>query len=187
VDIRNGQLVFFMPGSDNNYIVVSENGDIAFVGGAGLGFAGMYGYDRAATITISDTGKANKAQITAFAANSEVNGSVATPDHTNDHITINVAGRYWIMCNISALSGAGGGFEAGFAAFINNGATELQNVHSHRDLSGGGGDTGSITISGIADLAVDDTLEIWVWNEDNTSNVIIDDVSLSVLLIGGTT
>jgi len=45
---------------------------------------------------------------------------------------------------------------------------------------------GSITVSGIIDLAVNDTVEFWVWNETNTQNFIIDDIAMNLLQIGGT-
>jgi hypothetical protein len=66
----------------------------------------------------------------------------------------------------------------GFSVYKNNGATEFENVHAHHDFTGGGGDTNSITMSGNITLAVNDTVELWVWNETSTSNVVIDDVTM---------
>jgi len=167
-----------------NYVEVEADGDMNFVGGAGLQFAEIYGYDTATTITISGTGIANKAQITAFAVDGQANGS-SVPDHTNDHITIGKAGKYEIICIIAAESGAGTGFKAAFNVYINNGATQLQNLHAHENFAGGGGDYRCVALSGYANFAVNDTVEVWCWNETNTDDIIIDDINLTVKQIGG--
>jgi hypothetical protein len=52
-------------------------------------------------------------------------------------------------------------------------------------MAGAGGDTGSISMNGIIACYVNDTIEIWMWNEDNTNNVIVDDITLSLVQIGG--
>lgn len=151
--------------------------------GSGLSFGEITAYDVGSTVSIASSGKANKVQITAFATNGESNNM--TPDHTNDHVTVVSAGKYMCTVSLSAESGAGGGAEFGFSVWKNNGATELQNVHAHRDFSGGGGDVGSISMSGIVDLAASDTIEVWAWNEDNTDDIVIDDITLSLIQIGG--
>lgn len=140
----------------------------------------IYAHDVADTIAIAGIGEANKVQVTSFTTNGLFN--FMTPDHTNDHIIVLKAGIYFCAVSISAESGAGAAFEAGFGVYKNNGATGFDNLHSHRNLSGGGGDTGSITISGIVNLAINDTIELWVWNETNVVDVIINDVTLSLIL-----
>ena len=45
---------------------------------------------------------------------------------------------------------------------------------------------GSVTISGILDLAVNDTIELWCWNEDSTDDLIVDDATMTLIQIGGT-
>ena len=110
-----------------------------------------------------------------------------TPDHTNDHITVTIAGHYLCNVSISAESASGGrADEFGFAVYKNNGATIFANCHSHRELTGGSGDTGSVSLSGILDLAVSDTIEVWTWNEDSTDDLVVDDITLSLVQIGGT-
>lgn len=159
-------------------------GDLMFDGaGSGLAHGEIYGYEVADTLTISGSGVANKVQVTSFNANGVSN--LTTPDHTEDHITITKAGIYRISANISVSSTGGTSYEMDFAVWKNNGVTEFQNVHCHRELSGAGGDTGTIPISGNVALAVDDTIELWCYNKTNTNNVIIESVTLSLHMIGG--
>jgi len=159
-------------------------GDLVFVNSDGMCFGEIYASDVANTITIALSGQVNKVQVTSFAVNGVSNN--ATPDHTNDHITITKAGMYLATVSISASSAGGTAYVAGFAIYKNNGATEFANCHAHRNLSGGGGDAGSISISGMIDLAAADTIEVWCWNETNTNNIVIGDITLSLLQIGGT-
>jgi len=151
----------------------------------GWAFAEIYAYDVNDTIAIAGAGKANRAQITSFNANGVSNNM--TPDHTNDHITVTKAGMYLCTASITIEStGAGGADTIGISLYKNNGATEYPNVHAHRRLAGGGGDVGSASLSGIVDLAVNDTIELWTWNEDGADDVVVDDVTLSLVQIGGT-
>jgi hypothetical protein len=43
-----------------------------------------------------------------------------------------------------------------------------------------------MTLSGIIDLAVNDTIEVWIWNNTNADDIIIDDINLSLVQVGGT-
>jgi hypothetical protein len=43
-----------------------------------------------------------------------------------------------------------------------------------------------MTLSGIIDLAVNDTIEVWIWNNTNADDIIIDDINLSLIQCGGT-
>jgi len=150
-----------------------------------LSFGEIYAADVGDTITISGTTKTNKVQITSFATNGHFNN--ATPDHTNDHITIIKAGMY--LCNVSmhVNSISGGTAEVyGYSVYKNNGATEFANLHGQRNMAGSGGDEGSISLSGIIDLAANDTIEVWIWNNTNTDNILIDDITLSLVQVGGT-
>ncbi|MHC4269150.1 MAG: autotransporter outer membrane beta-barrel domain-containing protein [Planctomycetota bacterium] len=169
---------------DTNYVEIDKAGDMTFVGGGGLAFAEIYASDVADTITISSSGQANKVQVTSFAVDGVSNNM--TPDHTNDHITVTKAGMYLATISISVTSTGGSAYQIAFSLYKNNGATEFVNVHTHRNLSGGGGDTGSMSLSGIVDLAVNDTIEVWTWNETNTNDIIIDDITLSLVMVGGT-
>lgn len=171
-------------GDSTNNVEIEPDGDVVFNGTSGLAFGEIYCYDTATTITITSSGIANKVQITAFAVNGHSNN--ATPDHTNDHITITKAGKYLVTIS-GSIESPGGGAAAlyGFGGWINNGATQLQNIHTHRRLAGGGSDRGSISMSGICNFAVNDTVEVWTYNNTNTSDIIIDDMTLSIVQIGG--
>jgi hypothetical protein len=159
-------------------------GDLTFSGaGSGLPYAEIYVYDAGATITIGGTGIGNKVQIDTFDADGVSN--LATPDHTNDHITITKAGDYRVAVSLTAESTGAAAYNFGFAVYKNDGATLFQNLHAHREFSGAGGDTGSVSISGIATFAVADTIEVWCWNETNTNNIVIDDINLSISMVGG--
>ena len=158
--------------------------DVVFNTGAGLCYGEIYAADVNTTITISVTGKANKVQITAFSVNGQSNNM--TPDHTNDHITVDVAGVY--LCNVSMhieSVGGGGVDNYGFSVYKNNGATEFANLHGQRDLAGGGGDEGSVSLSGLISLSVNDTIEVWIWNNTNADDIIVDDINLCLTQIGG--
>ena len=159
-------------------------GDVLFSGtGSGLAYGSIYCYDGNSTHAFTGSGIANKVQVTCFAVNGDSNNT--TPNHTTDDITINKAGKYLITVSITAESAAGTGFLVGFGVYKNNGATLFQNLHAHRNLAGGGGDTGSLSLIGIIDAAVNDTIELWVWNETNTTSVIVDDVTMSLVQVGG--
>jgi hypothetical protein len=169
-------------GGSTNYMEVSNTGDVVFVGGAGLAFGEIYAYNNSTDITLNSTG--GKVQVTIFDTNGVSNN--ATPDHTNDHITITKAGMYLCTVSISVSNQAGASHKIEVSAWKNNGNAQFNNVHSDRTL-GAGTDTGSITMSGIIDLAVNDTIEIWA-DTDRASNsdVRFEDITLSLLQIGGT-
>jgi len=172
-------------GSPTTYLSISPGGDLVFVGaGSGVPYAEIYAYNVASTITIAASGVANKVQVTSFAVNGPSNQN--TPDHTNDHITIDTAGIYEVSCSISFESTGGTAYLMAFGAFKNNGATQFTNLHFHRNLSGGGSDHGAGTMTGLIDVAATDTIEIWCWNDTNTNNVVVDDINLSLVQIGGT-
>lgn len=108
----------------------------------------------------------------------------ADADHTNDHILIQKAGTYMIIVSIHADSIAGVGAAFDFQIYKNNGATSIPHIHAHRSFAGGGGEIASIGLSGIASLSVNDTIELWVTNDTNTQNIILTDVTLSLMRIG---
>ena len=172
-------------GGTTNYMAVSATGDVIFVGSAGLAYGELSAYDEGDTIALGGAGIANKAQITTFDVSGPSNNM--TPSVAQSHITVDVAGHY--LCTVSIhmeSTGGGGAKEFGFAVYKNNGTTLFENCHAHRKVAGGGGDTGSVSISGILDLAVSDTIEVWCWNEDDDDDIVIDDITLTLVQIGGT-
>lgn len=171
-------------GIQSSKISINDNGILLFESGAGLPIAEIYAYDVADTIAIAASGKANKVQVTSFDTNG-LSKTGLTPDHTNDHITIGVA--CYCLCTVSLVletTGAGAAIQVGASVYKNNGATELQNVHAHRRLTGGGTDAGSLSLSGVIDCAAADTIELWIWNETNTDDIVVDDVTLTLIMVG---
>lgn len=131
----------------------------------------------ATTISSSSSDFSNKVQVTIFDTNDE--SSFTTPDHTNDHIEIEVDGVYLI----TACTSMSGGINAtiSFAIFKNNGATKI-GTRATRVLSASG-DVGSATTQALVSLVDGDTIELWVQNETNTNNVTFEDCRLSVIKV----
>ena len=127
----------------------------------------------------SGTGMGNMQQVLIFDTDGLSRGT--TPDHTNDHITIDKAGRYLVTCTIS-FSGTAN-HEIGLGVHKNNGVTHITNLHTHRKL-GSGGDIGACSVMGIVALSATDTVELWAWNETGTAEIVIEDVTLTVVRVG---
>jgi len=158
---------------------------VIFAGeGSGLAFGGISVKDNGVATAFGGTGIANKTQVLIFGVDDPSNNT--TPAHGTDDITITVAGKYFACVTISATTASGGSDEYGFSLWKNNGDTEFTNVHAHRVFGGGAGDAGAIALSGIVDLAVNDTIEVWAWNEDDTESIVIDDITFSIVMLGGT-
>ena len=155
--------------------------DITFESGAGLMFGEINVKDSSATTTLNSDAIV---QLTIFDTNGESNNT--TPDHTNDHIEIATAGIYLVTVSIHVNNEAAQSHVIHASLYKNNGATELENVHSHRSLSGGSGDVGSISMSGIVSLSVNDTVEIWATTDAaGDRSVTFSDATLSIVMIGG--
>ena len=179
----NGTDMVLTP-DDSGTGAVKVVGDMFFSSaGSGLPHGDIFGYEVGATITITGTGAANKVQVTSFAEDGESN--MMTPSHANDHITVLKTGIYLVTASVSISSLGGTSYEMDFACWINNGATELRNIHAHRRLSGGGSDTGSKSLSGTTALTAGDTLELWCYNATNTNDVVIESLTLSAVMVGG--
>jgi len=118
-------------------------------------------------------------QMLAFANNGPFN--YTTPDHTNDHIVIDVAGNYFIVCTFCIEKTAGTEIVLAIDIRKNNGTVIYNNLHAHKTLLGGGGDIRATTISGIIpSLVKTDTVEIWVANETNTENIIFEAANMTI-------
>lgn len=165
-----------------NFTQIEADGGLLFYGSSGLAFGEIYVKDNTDTTTLNS---AAKVQITDFANNGESNNM--TPDHTNDHITVNKAGKYLITVAIAVFNNAAQSHIINIGLFKNNGDTQFNNVHGHRSLSGGSGDIGSMVASGIIDVAATDTIELWA-NTDTAADrdVTFEDVTLTAVLVGGT-
>ncbi len=134
--------------------------------------------DNAVETAIASSGVA--VQVTIFGNDGA--SKETTPDHTEDHIIIDSAGTYFIAvsASINSVSGAASRFE--FTVKKNDGDSTII-PHVDRNLGGGGGESGVISLSGIAVLADTDTIECWIENESNTQNYIVENISLTVLQI----
>jgi hypothetical protein len=135
------------------------------------------GNSTATTISSSSTDWSNAVQITVFDTDGAENN--ATADHTNDHITVDVAGTYLILINLSFSGGLSDTYS--FSAFKNNGATRLGPLATRK--LGTGGDVGSAGLTALATLSATDTVEVWIQNEDATSDCTIQDGSLTIIRV----
>ena len=145
-------------------------------------YGGIFASDSNDELTISGSGRVNKIQITTFDTAAHSDGVTSVP--ASNHLLVDHAGIYFGICSIAAEGIGGSAANFGFSIYKNNGATEFPNAHAHRKLAAGGGDVASTTFHGHLSLVVGDTIEVWVWNEDNTSNVVIDDITLCLHRIG---
>jgi len=170
--------------STTNYTEVESDGDVNFVGGAGLQFAQIYEEDGSSTLALA--AQDTFYQITAFTANGESNGD-CTPDHTNDHITVGKAGKYLATINISFSQTTAVSIEYDFHLQTNNGANDFPCVSAHRDTAGGN-TVGNCSCTGIVDLAANDTVELWVERLTGgavSRTITIPQCSLTLTQIGG--
>ncbi|RLC77028.1 MAG: hypothetical protein DRJ03_27545, partial [Chloroflexi bacterium] len=157
-------------------------GDLNFGStGKGLAYGEISVVSNSTTTTISASG--TKYQVTIFDTDGPNNNT--TPAHGTDDITITQAGDY--MINVSATVNSVGGTSSRFEMDVrkNNGATAVGALHCDRNMPGGGASSGVISMSGIATLAVNDTIEVWIENEDNTTDYVVEDITLTVIQIGG--
>lgn len=142
-------------------------------------YAGMYavGNTTNTVIALANT----PVQATVFDTNGLSAG--ATPDHTQDHITINTTATYQVRLAIVVNSVGGGGSTFRVLIQINNGATTLPGLQVRGSLSGGGGDFESTAVAGLAALTDGDTVEVWIENQTGTQDYLLEDLNLSVILI----
>lgn len=147
---------------------------------APMGEISVEGNATETTITSSSTDFTNKVQITVFDTNGISNPGV-TPDHTNDHITVESGsdGNYEIAASVSFSGGANDIYS--LAVFINNGATQIGERVTRK--LGTGGDVGVAAWTTIAALSGNDTVELWIQNESATDNVTIEDAMLCVVMV----
>ena len=163
---------------------VIDVGQVTFIGDdIGLPYGELSVTDNLSETVILATGEANKVQFLFFDTVGEANRT--TPDATENHILVSITGKYLVTISLAAESVAGAAVNMAFNAYKDNGTIKLPHIHAHRDFDGGGGDVGSISLSGISDFTAGDTLELWLWNESNTQNIIVEDVTMSLLQIGG--
>lgn len=130
--------------------------------------------------TSDSVATATNTQVSRFSTNGQYNAT--TPDHTNNHITIQREGTYLVTISLAFLGDASVDWTA--TVYTNNGATEYPNVHMNRKL-GAGGDIGSASLSGLCYFYEDDTVELWVRHGAGINkSITIQDCTLSLVKIG---
>ena len=152
-------------------------GNTTFENG-GMCYGEIYVYDNTTADSIAS---GSYTQFTRFDTVGKWNNT--SSNQVQDHIKITRAGKYLI--NVSCAFSGDGAVEWTGGIFKNNGATQLENLQTSRKL-GAGGDVGSISINGIAELAVDDTVELWFKHTAGVNkNITVKHCTLSIVQIGG--
>lgn len=157
------------------------SGDLYFTGdGSGLPYGDMNVEDNTTATTIASSG--TWYQVTIFGTDVEEND--ANVDHTNDHITIGKAGRYFVSFVADVHDGTVNN-EYEIAVYKNNGATQLPGMRTHIFFDFATSEP-QVALQGIADLANGDTIEVWVKNNTGANNVTFEFANLSLFMLGGT-
>ncbi len=160
--------------------VPTQNSDGTAVAGSGLIFGEIYTDDNSiATVLASqDTWY----DVTIFNANGESNET--TPDHTDDSITIDSAGVYFVAISLDIRSAASNNYY--FSAFKNKVAgTELHNIEARRTTTVAN-KPGSVSMSGLANFAVNDTVSIGVQRTNGggvSKSITIEHANISVMKV----
>ena len=115
-------------------------------------------------------------KVTGFAANGPSND--ATPDHTNDQITINTGGAYKVCFQVS-FSGT---VSTMFTFHLRNNGVELTQAGTTRTL-GTGGDNGSCSFTQIFNLSQSDVLTIYVEADGASKSITPEHMQLSIVEI----
>ena len=105
----------------------------------------------------------------------------AVPDVSNDHITVAVAGIYYVRWHVSVYSAAKTEFE--LEVFVNNGAAGFPTTEAYRTTSVASA-VGSISGGGICDLSASDTVELWAERKDGAAvskTLIFRQATLSIM------
>lgn len=157
---------------------VSIGGDLHWVGeGSGLLYGSLIA-NTASAVAIISSGV--YIQFVGFNANGQSNGT--TPDHTNDHITVPTAGKYLVTVDVNASVISGSGRPI-FMVHTNNGTTQHSDTYI-RLPNAGTDNNGSMTF--VLDLTANDTVELWVQNDTDTGDFLVERARMTVIQIAGT-
>jgi hypothetical protein len=170
-------------GGTTNYMAVTAAGLTYWTGTGGRPFASLLVADNAVETAIAEAG--TLVQVTVF----DTNGPYldAVPDHTNDHITITKAGHYRVAFRACAETVAADPDVFRLIVQKNNGATAFNSLCAMQKMAGiGGADYTEFFASDIIDLAAADTIELWATNEDDTSNILLSNIAMTVEMVAGT-
>jgi len=135
------------------------------------------GNTTATAISIADT----YVQFIGFDTEGESNA--LTRSSSEDHITSPFNVQCLLTCSITAAAAeATGGDSYSFQIFKNNGSEGYDNLIARRTVSAGaaGKHVMSVSISGVIQVNEDDTIELWVKNEDDNNDILITDCTLTL-------
>lgn len=140
---------------------------------APLGYAQISIEDNATATTVASTQSdwSAKSQFVGFGTNFS-DSSNATPDHTNDHITLTSAGTWEVTCVVT-LSGSVVSDLWELALWKNNGATQISTKQGVNIRGAGLTYEKQVTISGLVDASANDTIELWVQRTNGTGSITI--------------
>lgn len=153
----------------------AASGAWAYPGGAVYG--GIASKDGAIAIdTIGTTAK----KLEVFTANEASN--LTTPDHTNDQITVTVAGDYLVALQITLATATAG--DAGeYQVHLRVNGIEDATMGARQHMSGSN-DVESITCQGIVTLAASDILTVYIESDDaGTDDIVVNAANLTVVLL----
>ena len=125
-------------------------------------------------------------QITAWNAageDGEFNG--VESEAANDRIPIKYAGRYMVTWSASSYSANANEYE--FEIRVNNGVAGFDNTEGYRTTSVASA-VGNASGGGICNLAIGDTVELWVKRLDGSSvskTLTIRQARISIVKMGG--
>ena len=167
-------------GSSATHLVVDDNGDAYFVGsGSGFPHGSMYATNAgiAVVITVADTFVEIGSGITGGLEN------LCTFQNAHE-IKVTKAGRYFITYSISGQTASVANKEMEGAIMINNAAQSQGSAHA--EVSPGGSNRPeTVSGSGIFTLAVNDVVSLAVSNHTDTTDFVIEHLSLSLIQVGG--
>jgi len=142
----------------------------------GMIYGSIYTHDSATTTSLLE--QDTPVQVTNFFFDGLSNG--ATPDHTNDHITILTSGVYDVNANPSFMSANSNDYE--FHIAINNNATIFHGCHTSRTTSVASS-IGASNLNCQIALTANDTVELWVSRTNGGTpdkTITINSVNLNV-------
>jgi len=118
-------------------------------------------------------------QVTTFDTNGLAQG--ATPDYTNNHITVNKTASYDVAASFSFSGSNNAKYEV--AMYKNDGATRLNTAIGRRQMNSTG-DVGMGAITGKVDLTAGDTVELWVRNITGSQDTAFEFCVMGITEIG---
>ena len=159
---------------------ITMDGNLIFTNSKGLSFGEIYARDNTTTTSTSTT----KAQVLIFDTDGQSNNMTAV--NAQGHLVVLKPGKYKIDTSISIKNSSGSAHVISVEMYKNNGATVFNNIHAGRNL-GTGSDVGNLTMSGIVDVVLNDTLEIWITSDSASARTVtVEDINFSAIQIGGT-